>query len=69
MLFVHVQKPEFQVRWRWKPNSIAFWDNRITQHYAVNDYLPNRRIMHRATILGDRPFHRSRLPMAAKAAE
>ncbi len=53
MLFVHVQKPEYQVRWKWKPNSIAFWDNRVTQHYAVNDYLPNRRVMHRATILGD----------------
>ncbi len=60
MLFAHIQKPEFQVRWRWKENAIAFWDNRITQHYAVNDYLPQRRVMHRATILGDRPFHRSR---------
>jgi taurine dioxygenase len=68
MLFVHVQKPEFQCRWRWKPNAIAFWDNRATQHYAVNDYLPNRRVMHRATILGDRPFHRSRAPLTAKAA-
>jgi taurine dioxygenase len=69
MLFVHVQKPEFQVRWRWKTNAIAFWDNRITQHYAVNDYLPHRRVMHRATILGDRPFHRSRMPTTARAAE
>src|ERR1700759_3213658 len=68
MLFVHVQKPEFQCRWRWKPNAIAFWDNRATQHYAVNDYLPHRRVMHRATILGDRPFHRSRMPEPAKAA-
>ena len=68
MLFDHVQKPEFQVRWRWKENAIAFWDNRITQHYAVNDYLPHRRIMHRATILGDRPFQRSRVPMDLKAA-
>lgn len=67
MLFAHIQKPEFQVRWRWKSNSIAFWDNRVTQHYAVNDYLPNRRVMHRATVLGDRPFHRSR--RQAKAAE
>lgn len=55
-LHEHIQRPEFLVRWRWKPNSIAFWDNRNTQHYAVNDYLPHRRIMHRATILGDRPF-------------
>jgi taurine dioxygenase len=68
MLFAHVQKPEFQVRWRWKPNSIAFWDNRVTQHYAVNDYLPNRRVMHRATILGDRPYHRSRMKAEAKQA-
>jgi taurine dioxygenase len=68
MLFVHIQKPEFQCRWRWKPNAIAFWDNRATQHYAVNDYLPHRRVMHRATILGDRPFHRSRADRAAAAA-
>jgi taurine dioxygenase len=68
MLFDHVKKPEFQVRWKWKPNAIAFWDNRATQHYAVNDYLPHQRIMHRATILGDRPFHRSRMPAAVKAA-
>ncbi len=68
MLFVHIQKPEYQVRWKWKPNSIAFWDNRITQHYAVNDYLPHRRIMNRATILGDRPFNRARKPASAKIA-
>jgi taurine dioxygenase len=67
MLFAHVQKPEFHVRWTWKPNSIAFWDNRITQHYAVNDYLPNRRVMHRATVLGDKPFQKARMPMKAAA--
>ncbi|HEY2069324.1 MAG TPA: taurine dioxygenase [Rhizomicrobium sp.] len=67
MLFAHVQKPEYHVRWTWKPNAIAFWDNRITQHYAVNDYLPARRVMHRATILGDRPFHRSRQTLKAAA--
>ena len=60
MLFEHIQKPEFLVRWRWSENAIAFWDNRVTQHYAVNDYLPARRVMVRATILGDRPYHRSR---------
>jgi taurine dioxygenase len=69
MLFVHIQKPEFQVRWKWKPHSIAFWDNRITQHYAVNDYLPARRVMNRATILGDRPFNRARKPLDKVAAE
>ncbi|XP_055335971.1 alpha-ketoglutarate-dependent taurine dioxygenase-like [Paramacrobiotus metropolitanus] len=51
-----VSKPEFIVRWHWKEGDVAFWDNRLTQHYAVADYLPNRRIMHRATILGDRPY-------------
>jgi taurine dioxygenase len=45
--------PEFQVRLRWKPNTIAFWDNRATQHYAVQDYFPATRRMMRATIVGD----------------
>ena len=67
MLFEHIQKPEFLVRWRWSENAIAFWDNRVTQHYAVNDYLPARRVMVRATILGDRPYHRSRREVAAQA--
>ena len=60
MLFEHVTKPEYLVRWKWTPDSIAFWDNRVTQHYAVNDYLPQRRVMHRATVLGDRPVQRAR---------
>jgi taurine dioxygenase len=67
MLFEHIQKPEFQVRWRWTENAVAFWDNRVTQHYAVNDYLPHRRVMNRATILGDRPYHRSRMPAEVRA--
>ncbi|BAN26575.1 TauD/TfdA dioxygenase family protein [Caballeronia insecticola] len=46
--------PEYQVRWRWKPNSIAIWDNRSTQHYAVMDYAPCHRKMERAGIVGDR---------------
>jgi len=48
--------PEFQVRWRWKPNSVAFWDNRCTQHYAVMDYPPCHRKMERAGIIGDKPY-------------
>ena len=56
LLFKHIAKPEFTVRWRWKAHDFAFWDNRLTQHYATNDYLPHRRVMHRATVLGDQPF-------------
>jgi taurine dioxygenase len=48
--------PEYQVRWRWKPNSVAIWDNRSTQHYAVMDYAPCHRKMERAGIVGDRPY-------------
>ncbi|HEY5710512.1 MAG TPA: TauD/TfdA family dioxygenase [Allosphingosinicella sp.] len=48
--------PEYQVRWRWTPNSMAIWDNRSTQHYAVMDYAPTVRRMERAGIVGDRPF-------------
>jgi len=55
-LFSHAGRPEFIVRWQWRVDDVAFWDNRITQHYAVADYLPQRRIMHRATVIGDRPY-------------
>ncbi|MBP0595475.1 TauD/TfdA family dioxygenase [Paraburkholderia sp. LEh10] len=48
--------PEYQVRWRWKPNSIAIWDNSATQHYAVMDYPPSHRKMERAGIIGSKPF-------------
>jgi len=48
--------PEYQVRFRWKPNSVAIWDNRSTQHYAVMDYWPAPRKMERAGIIGDIPF-------------
>ncbi|MGY3856915.1 MULTISPECIES: TauD/TfdA dioxygenase family protein [Aeromonas] len=48
--------PEFQVRWRWQPGSIAIWDNRSTQHYAAMDYAPCHRKMERAGIMGDKPF-------------
>jgi taurine dioxygenase len=55
-LFAHAGQPEFILRWRWTAGDVAFWDNRNTQHYAVADYLPERRTMHRATVNGDEPF-------------
>lgn len=51
-LYQHASRPEFTYRFRWAPNSIAFWDNRATWHYAVNDYHGARRLMHRITIEG-----------------
>jgi taurine dioxygenase len=48
--------PEYQVRWRWRPDSFAIWDNRSTQHYAVMDYPPCHRKMERAGIIGDVPY-------------
>lgn len=48
--------PEYQVRFKWQPNSVAIWDNRSTQHYAVMDYWPAPRKMERAGIVGDIPF-------------
>lgn len=58
LLFEHIQKPEFVVRWSWQANDVAFWDNRCTLHYAVDDYRPQHRVMNRATLIGDQPFYR-----------
>jgi taurine dioxygenase len=55
-LFAHAARPEFTVRWHWQVDDVAFWDNRVTQHYAIADYLSERRTMHRATVNGDRPY-------------
>jgi taurine dioxygenase len=55
-LISQAQIPEYQVRWRWQPNSMAMWDNRSTQHYAVMDYQPCFRKMERAGIMGDAPY-------------
>ena len=49
-------KPDFQCRFRWRENSIAFWDNRGAQHYAAADYWPEERHMERVTVAGSRPF-------------
>ncbi|WP_406476054.1 TauD/TfdA dioxygenase family protein [Streptomyces platensis] len=56
LLFQQAQVPEYQVRWRWQPGDLAFWDNRATQHYAVNDYGTHRRVAERVAIAGDRPY-------------
>ena len=55
-LFKHIEKPVFHVRFRWRPGSVAFWDNRAVQHYAVWDYFPGTRSGFRVTIAGDRPY-------------
>jgi alpha-ketoglutarate-dependent taurine dioxygenase len=54
-LFHHVTNPNFQVRFRWSPRAVAFWDNRCTQHLAVWDYFPQTRSGYRVTIGGDTP--------------
>ena len=54
LLLEHVQSPYFQCRFRWQPGTLALWDNRCLQHFAVPDYT-SRRVMHRFTIAGDRP--------------
>lgn len=51
-LYRHAVRPEFTCRFRWEKNSVAFWDNRATWHYAANDYHGERRLMHRVTVGG-----------------
>ena len=55
-LYRHQIKPEFVCRFIWRPGSLAFWDNRCSQHYPVNDYHGHTRLLHRITLKGDRPY-------------
>ena len=54
-LLEHGHRPEFTCRFRWSEGALAFWDNRCTQHFAINDYPAGKRLMHRITIRGDVP--------------
>jgi taurine dioxygenase len=58
LLFAHVETPEFQCRFHWLPDSVAFWDNRCVQHHALWDYYPHSRYGLRVTIKGSRPVFR-----------
>ena len=55
MLIDHIRNPDFQCRLRWEPGTMAFWDNRWVQHFAVADYGGQRRVMQRVTISGEPP--------------
>jgi taurine dioxygenase len=55
LLFSLVHVPEYQFRLRWTPGTVTFWDNTLTQHYAANDYYPDRRRMERTAVIGEVP--------------
>jgi len=58
-LYEHCGRAHWQVRFRWQPDSVAFWDNRCVQHIAMWDYFPQVRSGYRVTVKGDKPFHRA----------
>ena len=67
ILYHQASMPEYQCRFHWAANSMAFWDNRACQHYAASDYWPQIRRVERATIIGDTPFYTTEGPVANMA--
>ena len=67
LLYAQATFPEYQCRFRWAKNSIAFWDNRACQHYAVSDYWPNNRAVERVTVIGDVPYFDPDQPVTGRA--
>ncbi|MCL4127840.1 UNVERIFIED_CONTAM: hypothetical protein GTU68_037318 [Idotea baltica] len=67
LLYAQASHPEYQCRFRWQKHSIAFWDNRACQHYAVSDYWPNNRSVERVTIVGDEPYFDAAQPVTGRA--
>ena len=67
ILYHQASMPEYQCRFHWAANSMAFWDNRACQHYAASDYWPQVRRVERATIIGDTPFYTTEGPVANMA--
>ncbi|MFZ5932202.1 MAG: TauD/TfdA dioxygenase family protein [Pseudomonadota bacterium] len=55
-LFAHQVKPEFTCRFQWSPGSVVFWDNRVVQHNPVNDYHGFKRVLHRISLRGTKPY-------------
>jgi taurine dioxygenase len=56
LLYDHMTRPEFIVRYHWKQRTLGMWDNRSTMHFGIYDYGDDRRLMHRVTLGGDRPM-------------
>jgi taurine dioxygenase len=63
-----MDEPNFQVRWHWRPNDIAVWDEALTNHRALSDHYPQNRLMRRTTVGGDAPFYKGSRDAAVKAA-
>ncbi len=69
ILYRQASFPEYQCRFRWEANSIAFWDNRACQHYAVSDYWPHGRSVERVTVIGDTPYFDPDQPVTGRQEE